>query len=108
MKSTLFRLYWAARCLKITKDPRALSCLSRFPKVDLAVLEARGGGRVFIKGTQVEVTAEANQFLLRGTEQIARLLREANAVLSPLPDGVLMDAGGVKLKLQTWEEMFIA
>jgi FkbM family methyltransferase len=109
MKSSLFRLYRAARCLRISKRPGVLAQLSRFSKLDLSILEpGKDRSRIYIKGTQVEATAAAHEFLLRGSEQLGRLLREAGAVLSPLPDGVLLEACGVKLKLQTWEEMFIA
>ena len=109
MKSALFRLYRAARCLKVSQHPRAVARLSRFPKLDLSILEAGPDrARIFVKGTKVEATAEACQFLLRGSEQVGRLLREAGANLSSLPDGVLLEAEGMKLKLQTWEEMFIA
>jgi FkbM family methyltransferase len=48
------------------------------------------------------------EFLLRGSEQVVRLLSEVGAGFSALPDGVLLEVNGVKLKLVTWEELFIA
>jgi FkbM family methyltransferase len=109
MMSAIFRLYRAARYLKLTKRPSALRVLSRFPKLDLSVLEpGKDRSRIYIKGTDVEATAKHCQFLLRGSDQVRQLVREAKASLKPLPDGVLLEAGGVKLKLQSWEELFIA
>jgi len=108
MKASLFRLYRAAKCLKLSQNPAVLARLSGFPKLDLSVLQIADGSRVLIAGTQVEATTPGREFLLRGSEQVARLLREAGAKFSPLPDGVLLDVEGVKLKLQTWEELFIA
>ncbi len=109
MKSALLRFYRAAQCLKISKCPATLARLSRFPKLDLSIFAAdTSPSRILIKGTQVDATAPGREFLLQGSEQVARLLREAKAAFSPLPDGVLLEVGGVKLKIQTWEELFIA
>jgi FkbM family methyltransferase len=109
MISAIFRLYRAAQYLKLSKRPSALKVLSRYPKLDLSVLETGSDrSRIYIKGTDVEVTAKHCQFLLRGSDQVQRLVREAKASLKSLPDGVLLEVGGVKLKLQNWEELFIA
>jgi FkbM family methyltransferase len=104
----VFRLYRAAQYLKITRHPGPLRILSKFPKLDLSVLEARGDGRVVIKGTDIDPTSTHCQFMLRGSDCVRRLMEEANATLKCLPDGVMMEAGGVRLKLETWEELFIA
>lgn len=95
--------------MKLSKRLSALRVLSRFPKLDTSLLEpGQDRSRIFIKGTEVEATAKHCQFLLRGTDQVRRLVREAKASLKPMTDGVLLEVGAVKLKLQCWEELFIA
>ena len=109
LMACVFRLYRTARYTKVAWRPATLRVLSRFPKLDLSVLQAgTNGSRVLIKGTDVNPTASHCQFLLSGSELVGRLIREAGATLKELPDGVLLEVGGVKLKLQNWEELFIA
>ncbi len=107
--SLALRTYRAARYLKLTRNPAALRVLSQFPKLELSVFEAGGeGAGVRIKGTDIDVTAKRFQFLLRGSECVRRLVEEAQASFSALPDGALVEVGGVKLKLESWEELFTA
>jgi FkbM family methyltransferase len=95
--------------MRISKNPATIRILSRFPKLDFSVFEpGRNGARVFVQGTDIDPTVPHCQFLLRGSDCVRRLLSEAKATLKNLPDGVLLETGGVKLKLQSWEELFIA
>lgn len=107
MNPFLFRLYRVLRCLRLTRSPSALKVLSRHPKLELAAFEARGG-RIYIRGTEVEVTSEARQFLLRGSDCILRLMAECQAVFRTAQDGVELEVQGVRLLLENWEELFIA
>ena len=107
--SPVFRLYRAAQYGRVFRQPGALRILSRFPKLELSVLEGgRDGKPVVIKGTDVDPTLPHSQFLLRGSNFVRRLTTEAGARFLPLPDGVLLEVDGVKLKLQDWEELLIA
>lgn len=105
----VYRLYRALRYTRISKNPATIRTLSRFPKLDFSVFEpGRNGARLLLQGTDIDPTAPHCQFLLRGSDCVRRLLSEAKATLKNLPDGVLLETGGVKLKLQCWEELFIA
>jgi FkbM family methyltransferase len=107
--TSAFRLYRAAQYTKVVKRPSALWVLSQFPKLDCSVFQAGSdGAKVLIKGSDIDPTLSRHQFLLRGSDLVRRLVTEANASFKSLPDGVLLDTGEVKLKLQTWEELFIA
>lgn len=107
--SSLLRLYRAAQYLHFTRNPSLLSLLSRYPRLDLSGLDAHADRRaVSIRGTDVEVTDPSRRFLLRGSNFVARLLKEAGARFQAAPSGAILEAKGVRLHLENWEELFIA
>jgi FkbM family methyltransferase len=107
--SPIHRLYRIAQYSKLTRSPSALKILSKYPGLELSVLEARNrGSEIVLRGTEVETTSSGRQFLLRGSDCVWRLMREANASFRLAEDGVLLEVSGVKLLLQFWEELYIA
>jgi FkbM family methyltransferase len=108
MIAPIFRLYRAAQYLKLTRSPAALRVLSKWPKLTLSALEATDGGKILLRGTDVETLPKDRQFLLAGSGLVKKLVDEANASFRAHPDGVLLEMSGVKLLLQHWEELFIA
>lgn len=108
MMPLIFRLYRAAQYSQLTRHPSALRALSKFPKINLATFDRGDGGKIFLRGTDVEVTTPKNKFLLVGSELVRNLKEGADAEFSAHPEGVLLHVRGVKLLLQHWEELFIA
>jgi FkbM family methyltransferase len=109
MISSAFRVYRVAQYSRVVKSPGTLWVLSRFPKLETGIFApGHNGSRLLIRGTDIDPTLNQFQFLLRGSDRVSRLLCEAKANFKALPDGVLVQIGAVNLKLQSWEELFIA
>ncbi len=108
VKSAILRTYRWLKYRKLTKNPSVLRVMSEFHRVNLAAFEASASGGIVIKGSKVDPCARDRRFLLGGSDSVDRLLAWAQARFSNLPDGVLLEVGGVSLKLQSNEELLIA
>jgi FkbM family methyltransferase len=108
LKSAAFRTYRKLQYRALTKNSAALRVLCDYPRLALSAFEASTGGGIQVRNSDVDPTLESNRFLLRGSDCVERLLNQAEARFSQAQDGVLLETNGVRLKLQDWEELFIA
>ncbi len=107
--NTLTRAYRLLRYTGATMSPRELLELSRHRDINPGQLERDGQGRLVISGTDVPVVEGANQFLLQGISLVDDLLRRSGGKLaSDARFGVVLEVGGVRLRITCWEELFIA
>ncbi len=104
-----YRLFRAFKYASLTKRIGAIRILSRHPKLDLSLLDAdKESGAILLKGTRIDVTAPKNEFLLVGLDSVGRLVREAKAIFTAAGGEVFIEVQGVRLRLDNWEELFIA
>ena len=107
--SILARAYRVLRYAGVTKSPRQLLELSRYRDIRPDGVAKDRHGCLVICGTDVAVDGGVNQFLLRGFPLVDDLLRRGRGKLSSdAGPGVVLEIGGVRLRLSCWEELFIA
>jgi FkbM family methyltransferase len=102
-------LYRALRYIRITKSPRKLAFLARYPDVDTHLISENNIGTLIISGTDVGIESSEREFLLRGLGFLKDLVQKAGARIGCAEDGgVILTVAGVNLRLECWEELFIA
>jgi len=103
------RIYRGWSCLKLTRSFRHLKQLSRYPCVVLDQLAVDSRGHLGIKGTNIKLQDPRYDFLLRGSELVRDLRKHCGANFYTGDDKrVIVEVGGIRLSLETWEELFIA
>lgn len=105
----LTRCYRAFRYRKITKSPRLLVFLSKFRDIGSDNVAIGADGQLVVPGTHVALGTKDREFLLQGITLMEDLQRGVQAKVSANAKGrVIIDACGVKVIVDCWEELFIA
>ncbi|GEM_PF-865130 len=108
MMALAYRLFRILQYVRLTKRPGLLRVLSRHPRLNLTLLEQSGPQEIRIKGTNVTVNRPDREFFLQGLDCVEKLLKQAGAKFEETQEGVLLRVQGVVLRLENWEELFIA
>ena len=108
VKSAILRTYRWLKHRKLTRNPAILRALSGSLRLNLAAFEASASGGIVVTRSNVDPCAKDRRFSLRGSDSMAGFLAWAQARFSGLPDGALLEVGGISLKPQSSEELLIA